>query len=279
MNSQEGYSFFCALAHATFSPSSASQLGILKGGWTSGEKGNQTLGARGPRILHNLSPLGCEVCLSYGPLQSWVPSLSPIRSRDVKSKRSWASAPQSRGAPLLLRLLPRGRDLGLGGGSWDPPSEALGSGLSLQANPHDRFIINVDLPDEGSAEKEAGKYSVKHGHLCSGLSPGPCPGGAAIAGHPHRVSLATRPCPGWGFSKSPGSEKQRALPECQVAESWSSLGTLSPQLLRRAIRVALWEGQGNLDNLAKALLALPALVKVTSAQSQSALPPLSSCPL
>ena len=181
---------------------------------------------------------------------------------------------RSRGAPLLLRLLPRGRDLG------GIPRVKQSSGLSLQeANPHDRFIINVDLPDEGSAEKEAGKYSVKHGHLCSGLSPGPCPGGAAIAGHPHRVSLATRPCPGWGFSKSPGSEKQRALPECQVAESWSSLGTLSPQLLRRAIRVALWEGQGNLDNLAKALLALPALVKVTSAQSQSALPPLSSCPL
>eukprot|EP00439_Symbiodinium_sp_Y106_P078554 s279_g17.t1 len=72
-------------------------------------------------------------------------------------------------------------------------------GFCQEANPHDRFIINVDLPDEGSAEKEVVLQ---------------------LQGIP--TELALRPGP------------------VQVAESWSSLGTLSPQLLR-CFRVLLGE--------------------------------------
>ncbi|CAE7237332.1 Setd4 [Symbiodinium sp. CCMP2592] len=93
---------------------------------------------------------GSEVCLSYGPLQSWE---------------------------LLFYY------------GFCPE----------EANPHDRFIINVDLPDEGSAEKEVVLQ---------------------LQGIP--TELALRPGP------------------VQVAESWSSLGTLSPQLLR-CFRVLLGE--------------------------------------
>ncbi|CAE7941680.1 DNAJC7 [Symbiodinium sp. KB8] len=93
---------------------------------------------------------GSEVCLSYGPLQSWE---------------------------LLFYY-----------------------GFCPEANPHDRFIINVDLPDdEGIAEKEVVLQ---------------------LQGIP--TELALRPGP------------------VQVAESWASLGTLPPQLLR-CFRVLLGE--------------------------------------